>query len=161
AWAAALFGLPADASGLFVTGTSAANHLALLVARNAALGDAVRQDGLCEHGTQLAAYTSAEAHGCIKQAMEMAGIGSRHLRTIDVDARDAMRPDLLARAIASDRARGLRPFLVAATVGTVNTGAFDDLAALADICRHERLWFHVDGAFGALVALVPDLRPLI
>jgi aromatic-L-amino-acid/L-tryptophan decarboxylase len=160
AWAAQLFGFPSAASGVFVTGTSAANHLALLVARNACLGDEVRRDGLRE-SEQLVAYTSAEAHGCIKQAMEMAGVGSRFLRLIPVDDRGAMRPDLLMDAIAADRAHGLRPFLVAATAGTVNTGAFDDLSTIANICRDERLWFHVDGAFGALVALSPSLRPLI
>jgi|SRR5579883_210183 len=160
-WAASLFGFPSDASGVFVTGTSAANQLALLVARNASLGDDVRRAGLRDGSGQLVAYTSAEAHGCIKQAMEMAGIGSRFLRLISVDARGAMRTDALAQAIADDRARGLRPFLVAATAGTVNTGAFDDIETIADICRREKLWFHVDGAFGALVALSPSLRPLI
>jgi aromatic-L-amino-acid decarboxylase len=159
-WSAELFGFPRDASGVFVTGTSAANHLALLVARNACLGDEVRRDGLRDAG-QLVAYTSAEAHGCIKQAVEMAGIGSRFLRTIPVDTAGAMRADLLAETIAADRAHGLHPFLVAATAGSVNTGAFDDLDAIADICRREKVWFHVDGAFGALVALAPSLRPLI
>jgi glutamate/tyrosine decarboxylase-like PLP-dependent enzyme len=161
AWAVELFGFPQDASGLFVTGTSAANHLALLVARNACVGDEVRRNGLRDSGPQLTAYTSAEAHGCIKQAMEMAGIGSRFLRLIPVDERGAMRLDHLADAIVADRAHGLRPFLVAATAGTVNTGAFDELAAVADICAREKLWYHVDGAFGALVALSPTLRPLI
>jgi glutamate/tyrosine decarboxylase-like PLP-dependent enzyme len=161
AWAAELFGFPASSSGVFVTGTSAANHLALLVARNACLGDEVRRDGLRWSGGQLTAYTSAEAHGCIKQAMEMAGIGSRFLRMIPVDDFGAMRPKRLAEAIATDRAQGLRPFLVAGTAGTVNTGAFDDLATLADICRREKLWFHVDGAFGALVALSAPLRALV
>ena len=137
AWAGELFGFPADASGVFVTGTSAANHLALLIARNAGVGDEVRRNGLRDTGPQLVAYTSVEAHGCIKQAMEMAGIGSRFLRLIGVDARGAMRADLLADAIAADRAHGLQPFLVAGTAGTVNTGAFDDLDTLADICRRE------------------------
>src|SRR3984957_20517467 len=99
-WAAALFGFPADASGIFVTGTSAANQLALLVARSASLGDDVRRTGLRDSGGQLVAYTSAEAHGCIKQAMEMAGIGSRFLRLVPVDERGAMRADALAEAIA-------------------------------------------------------------
>ncbi len=161
AWAAQLFDFPADASGVFVTGTSAANHLALLVARNTSLGDDVRRDGLRDAGPQLVAYTSAEAHGCIKQAMEMAGIGSRFLRMIPVDQQGAIRTDCLAEAIVADRAHGLRPFLVAGTAGTVNTGAFDDLDALAEICRTEKLWFHVDGAFGALVALTASLRPLV
>jgi len=161
AWAAELFEFPAGASGLFVTGTSAANHLALLIARNAALGDGVREAGLQNAGPQLVAYTSAEAHGCIRQAMEMAGIGSRFLRLIPVDRRGAMRADCLTVAIAADRAGGLRPFMVAGTAGTVNTGAFDDLEGLAEICRREKLWFHVDGAFGALVALSKSLRPLV
>ena len=161
AWSAELFGFPADASGVFVTGTSAANHLAVLIARNACLGDDVRRDGLRWAGGQLVAYTSAEAHGCIKQAMEMAGIGSRFLRLIPVDAAGAMRIDRLTAAIAADRAEGLRPFLIAGTAGTVNTGAFDDLDALAELARREQIWFHVDGAFGALVALSPALRPLI
>jgi glutamate/tyrosine decarboxylase-like PLP-dependent enzyme len=161
AWAAELFGFPADASGLFVTGTSAANHLAVLIARSASLGDDVRRDGLRWAGAQLVAYTSAEAHGCIRQAMEMAGIGARFLRTIPVDGRGAMRLERLAAAIVADRADGLRPFLVAGTAGTVNTGAFDDLDALAELARREKVWFHVDGAFGALAALSPQLRPLL
>jgi aromatic-L-amino-acid decarboxylase len=91
----------------------------------------------------------------------MAGIGSRFLRPIPVDDSGAMRVDLLAQAIAADRALGLRPFFVAATAGTVNTGAFDPLGAVADLCAREKLWFHVDGAFGALAALAPSLRPLV
>ena len=161
AWAAEMFGFPAGASGIFVTGTSAANLVALLVARTAALGEQVRESGLRESGSQLVAYTSAEAHGCIVQAAEIAGIGSRHVRRIAVDGRGAMRGDLLAGAIDADRANGLRPFLVVGTAGTVNTGAIDDLAALARLCDRRGLWFHVDGAFGALCALAPSLRPLI
>jgi len=156
-WAAELFGFPPASSGVFVTGTSAANLLALLVARNAALGDEVRADGL-RAGPQLACYASAQAHGCVVQASEIAGVGSRHLRLVPVDADGAMRVDLLAEAIVRDRQAGLRPFMVTATAGTVNTGAFDDLAAVAAVCRTERLWFHVDGAFGALCALAPGLR---
>jgi aromatic-L-amino-acid decarboxylase len=161
AWAAEMFGFPAAASGLFVTGTSAANLLALLVARTAALGAGVRHDGVREAAMQLTAYTSGQAHGCIVQAAEIAGIGSRHVRLIPVDARGAMRVELLARAINEDRTNGLQPFLVVGTAGTVNTGAIDDLGALADLCARKRLWFHVDGAFGALCALAPSLRPLI
>jgi aromatic-L-amino-acid/L-tryptophan decarboxylase len=160
AWAAEIFGFPAIASGIFVTGSSMANLVALLVARQAALGDGVRERGLCD-GAQLTLYTSVEAHGCIARAAEISGIGSHHLRAIAVDARGAMRIDDLAAAIRRDRVRGLRPFLVVGTAGTVNTGAIDDLNALADLCRAEDLWFHVDGAFGALVALAPNLRPLI
>jgi aromatic-L-amino-acid decarboxylase len=160
-WAAEMFGFPAEASGIFVTGTSAANLVALLVARTAALGVDVRHSGLREAATQLTAYTSEQAHGCIVQAAEISGIGARHVRLIPVDARHAMRLDLLARAIEQDRANGLQPFLVVGTAGTVNTGAIDDLGALADLCARAGLWFHVDGAFGALCTLAPSLRPLI
>src|SRR5262249_50316392 len=139
---------------------SAANLLAVLVARHAVLNQ-VRQFGLRDTGTQLTAYASTLAHGCLVQAAEISGIGSRHLRSIPVDAKGAMRLDLLAEAIAGDRRSGFRPFMVAATAGTVDTGAFDDLTALASVCRGERLWFHVDGAFGALCALAPSLQHLV
>lgn len=157
-WAAEAFGFPASSSGVFVTGTSQANFLALLVARDAALGHDVRRTGL--GGAQLTAYASVEAHACVAQAMELAGVGSDYLRQIETDAAGAMRPDRLARAIAEDRAAGLTPFLVVGTAGGVNFGAFDDLAALADLCAAERLWFHIDGAFGALATLSPKLQPL-
>ena len=155
-WSAELFGFPERSSGLFVTGTSAANLLAMLVARNAAV-DRVRERGLAQ-APQLTAYASAEAHECLVRAAEIAGIGSHHLRLIPVDAEGAMRTERLADAIADDRRAGLQPFMVGGTAGTVNAGAFDDLDGLARLCRAEHLWFHVDGAFGALCALAPSLR---
>jgi aromatic-L-amino-acid decarboxylase len=159
-WAAEAFGFPAGSSGVFVTGASQANFLGLLVARDAAFGHGVRARGLVAEATQLCAYASAEAHGCVRQAVELAGIGSANLRVVETDAAGAMRLDALRGAIASDRAEGRTPFLVVATAGAVNFGAFDDLDALADIAAAERLWLHVDGAFGALTALSPALRPL-
>src|SRR5262249_22065724 len=155
-WSAELFGFPERSSGLFVTGTSAANLLAMLVARNAAV-DQVRERGLAQ-APQLTAYVSAEAHECLVRAAEIAGIGSHHLRLIPVDAQGAMRIECLADAIADDRRAGLHPFMVGGTAGTVNAGAFDHLDGLARLCRAEHLWFHVDGAFGALCALAPSLR---
>ena len=159
-WAAEAFGFPPESSGLFVTGASQANFLGLLVARDAALGHEVRTQGLIGRGRRLTAYASAEAHGCVAQAMELAGVGSDSLRQIETDAAGQMRLDRLRAAIAADRAAGLTPFLVVGTAGAVNFGAFDDLAALADIAEAERLWLHVDGAFGALTVLSPALRPL-
>jgi aromatic-L-amino-acid/L-tryptophan decarboxylase len=161
AWSAQMLGFPPDASGVFVTGTSTANLVALLAARTAALGDSARDLGLRHADAQLTAYASSEAHDCIARAAEIAGIGSRHLRLIPVDARRAVRIDLLAEAIAADRAQGLRPFMVVGTAGTVNTGAIDNLDALASLCAAQGLWFHVDGAFGALCALAPSLKPLV
>lgn len=160
-WAAEMLGFPEDSSGIFVTGTSAANLSAVVIARNFAIGDEIRRQGLRAAGPQLVAYTSTEAHGSIRQAIEVAGIGSQFLRTIPVDDRGTMRLDLLKEQIATDRADGLKPFLVTGTAGSVNTGALDDLSALAEICRLENLWFHIDGAFGALCALSPRLKPLV
>ncbi|MGA0600912.1 pyridoxal phosphate-dependent decarboxylase family protein [Caulobacter sp. KR2-114] len=157
AWMAGAFGFPADASGLLVTGASQANLIGVLVARDKALGQGVRRDGL--HGSRrLTAYASAEAHGCVAKAMDLAGLGSAQLRRIAADAGGAMRLDALEAAIAADRAAGLAPFLVVGTAGTVNIGGFDDLAAVGEIARREGLWFHVDGAFGALATFSPRLR---
>jgi glutamate/tyrosine decarboxylase-like PLP-dependent enzyme len=160
-WAAEMLGFPDDSSGVLVTGTSMANFLAVLVARDAALGHEVRRWGLTRTGRELVAYTSAEAHGCIAQAMELAGLGSDNLRRMPVDSLGRLDHGRLATVIATDRAAGLVPFLIVGTAGTVNTGAIDDLAALADIADRDRLWFHVDGAFGALAALSPTLKPLL
>ncbi len=155
-WAAEMVGLPAESSGLLVTGTSIANLIGVLVARRAALGAAVRRDGL--RAAPLVAYTSAAAHGCIPRAMDMAGLGTDALRTIDVDAAHRIDVAALGRAIGRDRAAGAVPFLVAATAGSVDIGAIDDLEAAADLCAAEGIWFHVDAAFGALACLSPALR---
>jgi aromatic-L-amino-acid/L-tryptophan decarboxylase len=158
-WAAEMVGFPADASGVLVTGTSIANLIGVLVARSAALGPAVRRSGL--GGARLVAYTSAAAHGCIPQAMEMAGLGREALRMIPADGDGRMRLDALEAQLAQDRAHGCKPFLVVGSAGTVDIGAIDDLNALADIAEREELWLHVDGAFGALGMLSPRLRPLL
>jgi aromatic-L-amino-acid decarboxylase len=158
-WVAEMLGFPATASGVFVTGTSMANFLAVLVARDAALGHDVRRKGLLRAGAPLTAYASSEVHGCIGQALELAGIGSDHLRRIPVDATGAMDTSALEATIAADREAGHVPFLVVGTAGTVNTGAVDPLERLDEIARRERLWFHVDGAFGALAVLAPGLKP--
>jgi aromatic-L-amino-acid decarboxylase len=160
-WVAEMFGFPDCASGLFVTGTSMANFLGLLVARNKALGDDIRAAGLKAAPSQLVAYASAQAHGCIAQALELAGVGSGHLRLIPIDEAGAMRIDALRAAIAADRKAGQLPFLVFGTAGSVNMGAVDDLDAIADIARAAGIWFHVDGAFGALATLSPALKPLL
>ena len=155
-WAAEMLGFPRDASGLLVTGTSVANLIAVLVARTAALGPEVRGRGL--GGAPLVAYASAAAHAYVPRAMDMAGFGTDALRTIPCDAAGRIDIPSLARAIAGDRAAGLTPFMVAGTAGSVDIGAIDDLAGLAALCRQERLWFHIDAAFGAIALLAPGLR---
>ncbi len=158
-WAAQMLGFPMDASGVLVTGASMANLIAVLVARAHALGTGVRRSGL--HGRPLVAYTSLETHNCVARAMDMAGLGSDALRLIGLDAQHRMDMGALQAALAQDRAAGLQPFLVVGSAGTVDTGAVDDLTALAALARAQGLWFHVDAAYGALAMLSPAQRPLV
>jgi glutamate/tyrosine decarboxylase-like PLP-dependent enzyme len=158
-WAGRLFGFPEGASGLFVTGTSMANFMAVLIARTAALGPVVRQAGVADSGKKLVAYTSRAAHGCITKAMEMSGLGSLSLRTISTDSLHRIRVPELRAAITADRDAGLEPFLIVGTAGTVDIGAIDDLESLGLLAAEERLWFHVDGACAALGVLAPALAP--
>ncbi len=155
-WVRQWFGFPSGASGIFVTGTSMANLMAMLVARTAALGKAVRRDGIAGN---LRAYTSTAAHGCIARAADFCGLGSAALRSIATDALHRIDLAALKNAIAADRAAGLKPFLVIGTAGSVDAGAIDDLDGLARLCAAENLWFHIDGAFGALAILAPALAP--
>jgi aromatic-L-amino-acid decarboxylase len=156
-WMRQIFGFPNAASGIFVTGTSMANLMAVLVARTSALGRSVRKRGIGDEGASLTAYTSKAAHGCITKAMDIAGFGSNALRCIEVDRFHRIDVAALRARIASDRNAGLKPFLVVGSAGTVDIGAIDDLKALSELCREERLWFHVDGAYGALGILSPVL----
>jgi glutamate/tyrosine decarboxylase-like PLP-dependent enzyme len=159
AWLRQLFGFPDTATGLFVTGTSMANFLGVLVARTAALGVGVRRNGVAAAAAPLAAYTSAAAHGCIAQAMDLSGLGIEALRIVPTNARHQIDLDALTQQIFADRSAGYIPFLVVGTAGTVDIGAIDDLDGVADIACRERLWFHVDGAYAALAMLAPDIAP--
>ena len=161
AWVRQLFGFPHSASGLFVTGTSMANLLAVLIARTARLGKTARHDGIGALGGQFRAYASASAHGCIPQAMDLAGFGSDALRLVPVDAASRMDVAALRVMIARDRAAGLQPFLAVGSAGTVDVGGVDDLAAISQVCRDQDLWFHIDGAYGALGMLSPVVAPLL
>ncbi len=160
-WMRRLFGFPEGASGIFVTGTSMANLMAVLVARTGALGTLARQHGIGNDGALLTAYTSHAAHGCVSRAMDVAGLGTDALRQIDIDSDHRIDVAALRTRIATDREAGFRPFLVVASAGTVDIGAIDDLKAIAALCREEGIWFHVDGAFGALAILSPELAPLL
>lgn len=157
-WVRELFGFPETASGLFVTGTSMANLISVLIARAAVLGSSVRKNGIAP-GHRLTAYTSASAHISIAQAMDIAGIGTDALRMIPVNDQYQMDVDALERAIAADKKAGMTPFFIAGTAGTVDVGAIDQLAALAEIAQREGIWFHIDGAYGALAMLAPDIAP--
>jgi aromatic-L-amino-acid decarboxylase len=158
-WMCGLFGFPESATGLFVTGTSMANLIGVLIARDVELGFEVRETGVKENSKRLTAYASAAVHGCVVKAMDIAGLGSDSLRLIPVDSYQRIDLNALQSAIEADRLAGFTPFLLVGTAGSVDTGAIDNLNALAAICRRERLWFHVDGACGALAILAADLAP--
>jgi aromatic-L-amino-acid decarboxylase len=158
-WTRTMLGFPPTASGVFVTGTSMANLMAVWIARTAALGPATRQHGVGGEGALLTAYTSTAAHGCISKAMDLAGFGTDALRSLPVDRSHRVDVEAMRAQIQRDREIGLRPFLVVGSAGTVDVGAIDDLASLSALCREEQLWFHVDGAYGALGMLSPALAP--
>ncbi len=158
-WLRQLFEFPDSASGLFVTGTSMANLLGVLIARTRALGVEVRRKGVASAGKRLVAYASAAAHGCIAQAMDLSGLGIEALHVIPTNGFGQIDIDALNLAIVQDRIAGLTPFLVVGSAGTVDTGAVDALAMLASVARREKIWFHVDGAIGALAIMAPDIAP--
>jgi aromatic-L-amino-acid/L-tryptophan decarboxylase len=158
-WMQAVFGFPETAAGLFVTGTSMANFIAVVLARDVALGFDVRERGVAAQGKRLTAYASAGVHSCVSKALDLCGIGSQSLRRISTDNRHRIDLAALERAINADRESGFQPFLIVGTAGTVDTGAIDDLTGLAELARREKLWFHVDGAYGALAMLAPELAP--
>ncbi|MBU6459708.1 MAG: cytochrome D ubiquinol oxidase subunit I [Proteobacteria bacterium] len=158
-WMRQLFGFPDGSSGIFVTGSSLANLIGLWVARNTALGDSIRKNGV--PAGKLTAYTSSAAHASIAQAFDLAGLGTHCLRTIPVNDLHQMDLTALQMAIDQDRKQHLKPFFIAATAGTVDVGAIDNLSALAQLARAEKLWLHVDGALGAITMLAPNLAPLL
>ena len=160
-WFKGVYGFPKGASGLLVGGGSEANLLGIAVARNTRAGFDVRRLGQAAAPRRMVLYGSTETHVCIDKAVQLLGLGEDNYRRIPVDDGFRMRVDLLEAEIRKDKALGLQPFLVIGTAGTTNTGSFDDLEALADVCRREGLWFHVDGAFGAWARIAEGVAPLV
>ncbi|MEJ8567254.1 pyridoxal phosphate-dependent decarboxylase family protein [Elongatibacter sediminis] len=160
-WMREIVGFPPGSSGLLTSGASAANLIGLTVARNTAAGYDVRHEGVRAAPGPLVAYASTEVHSCNKKAVETLGLGSDGLRGIPVNDDFKIDLDALRHSIDADRKAGAVPFCVIGSAGTINTGAIDDLEALADLCESEGLWFHIDGAIGAVAALADNVRPLL
>jgi len=143
-WFARIAGFPVTAGGYLASGGSLANFSALVAAR---------RDRLPEDFLSGVLYASDQTHHCVAKAAALAGFPARSVREVPSDGSFRLRLDLLEQAVAEDRKTGLAPFLVTGNAGTTNTGAVDDLAALADFCARERLWFHVDAAYGGFFLL--------
>ncbi len=164
-WIAELIGYPTDCGGLLVSGGTLANFVCFLAARSAKAGWDVRKEGLsAEPARRLRFYASKETHTWIEKAADLFGMGLDSIRWIATDNRQRISLPDLRRQVEQDRLRGDRPFLVVGTAGSVSTGAVDPLPEMAAFCREYELWFHVDGAYGALAAVAPgvpeDLRGL-
>jgi aromatic-L-amino-acid/L-tryptophan decarboxylase len=152
-WISGMLGYPEDCGGLFVSGGNMANIVGFLAARQAKAGHNVRKQGL--RGARLRAYCSRETHTWIQKAADISGLGTDAIRWIDTNDRMQIELGALRQQIKADLESGDRPFLVVGAAGTVSTGAVDPLSGLAAICREFNLWFHVDGAYGAMAAILP------
>ena len=158
-WIKEMLDFPNDASGLLVSGGSMANLVGLAVARNTKAGFDVRELGMYAAPQRLIIYASTEVHSCSQKAVELMGMGNASLRKIPVKSDYTFDLEALKQTIAEDRAAGYRPICVIGSAGMINTGSVDDLNALADVCKSENLWFHVDGAIGAVAVLAENVRP--
>lgn len=159
-WIAELLGLPTTSGGLLVSGGNMANIVCFLAARQAKAGWDVRAAGL--HGRavkRLRVYCSKETHTWVQKAADMAGIGTDNIRWIPTREDLGMDIETLRDQIRADKEAGDRPFIVIGTGGSVSTGAIDNLPEIARISREEDLWFHVDGAYGGVAAMLPDAPP--
>jgi len=161
-WIKEMVHFPESSSGLLVSGGSMANFTALAIARNVKAGYDIRNEGITpEMANKMVVYGSTEVHSCNQKALELLGMGTRSLVKIPVNKDFTINIEALKVQIVRDKASGLHPICVIGTPGTVNTGAIDDLNALADICKAENLWFHVDGAIGAIAMISNMVKPLL
>lgn len=157
-WLHQMIGFPEEASGLLTSGGSMANFTALAVARNTIPGLDIRAQGVASAPGQLVVYASREVHSCMQKAVETLGLGTAGLQLIETNPDYTISLEALAARIRADREAGKIPFCVVANSGTINTGAIDDLNAIADLCAQEKLWFHVDGAIGAVAVIADSVR---
>jgi len=155
-WIADLIGYPDTCGGLLVSGGNMANFVGFLAARKLKATWNIRTEGLASSNKRLIVYGSKETHTWIEKAVDLFGLGTNAIRWININKNQQIDLDALESQIVSDRKKGNLPFMVVGTAGTVSTGAVDPLPEIASICRTYNLWFHVDGAYGAPAAALPE-----
>lgn len=155
-WLAEFVTYPQGCGGLMVSGGNMANLIGFFAARCAKAPWDVRARGLHADSRQLTVYAPQSTHTWIQKAADLSGLGTDAIRWLETDARERIHVSDLRQKITSDRDAGCLPFIVVATAGTVSTGAVDPLPEIADICSEQGLWFHVDGAYGAFGAALPE-----
>ncbi len=153
-WVAEMISYPVTCAGLFVSGGNMANFVCFMAARQTHAEKNVRVEGM--GGTRLRAYCSKDTHTWIQKAADIAGLGTDAIRWITTDGHMRMDVAALREQIAQDRAAGETPFLVIGNAGSVSTGAIDPLPELSEVCHEFNLWFHVDGAYGGVAAVLPE-----
>jgi aromatic-L-amino-acid decarboxylase len=158
-WIAEMLGYPTNAGGLLTSGGNVANFIGFLAARRAQTPWNVRETGVGSPEGRLCLYASTETHTWVQKAADLFGLGTESIRWIDTDRGLRMDTGALSRRIREDRRRGAIPFLVVASAGTVSTGAVDPLPRLAALCRRQKLWLHVDAAYGGFAAKVRGAPP--
>ncbi len=162
-WLVGMLGLPekflssSTGGGVIQDTASSAALCALLAGRERASGYTSNRDG-CDR--RVVAYASTQTHSSLEKAAMIAGVGTSHLRLIEVDENFAMRPEALARQVEADKVAGLLPCFVCATVGTTSSNAMDPIPEIARVCREHNLWLHVDAAMAGTAALCPEFRHL-
>ncbi|SFE38898.1 pyridoxal phosphate-dependent decarboxylase family protein [Thermoflexibacter ruber] len=156
-WIAEMVGYSSDAGGVLTSGGAFANFLALAVARKIKSPINIAEEGLyaCP---PMTIYVSEEGHSSVDKAVDMLGLGKKYLRKIPVNQDFEIDTNALEKQIVADKQAGLLPICVVGIVGTTNTGASDDLEALANLCEKYDLWFHIDAAYGGFVAALESYK---
>jgi aromatic-L-amino-acid decarboxylase len=161
-WLRQMLGLPSDFQGVITDTASASNLIALIAAREAIHKD-IREEGLSGRIDlpKLRLYCSDQAHSSVDKAAIVLGIGQNGIRKIKTDSEFRMDPKELSQAVFEDRKNGWFPFAVVATVGTTSSASIDPVPAIAEICQKEKLWLHIDAAYGGMAGVIPETRQLL
>ena len=157
-WLAEFIGVSPGYGGILVSGGNMANFTAFLAARTARAPGNIKEEGLSNSSPKLIIYCSKTTHTWIEKAAILFGHGTKSIRWIQTDVNNKMDNDVLESTIKNDLKAGYQPFIVVGTAGDVSTGVVDDLSAIAAICKTYDLWFHIDGAYGIPVAVIPELK---